>query len=157
MKLTKKQLVALCQILLAVVAFCMLFVTCITFKYEGILVKTSKSFSGFEAYFGTEDGFKASAGGVLTVIFLAVIFVLAVLKLVLPKCSKLFNLVIILLAIAAAIFLFSTTTAFMVSVDSDALTVKDLNPSIGAGAIIGGIISILNACASVFDEFFIKK
>lgn len=157
MKLTKKQIVVLCQIVLSVVAFCMLFLSCISFKYEGVLVKTSKSFSGFEAYFGTEDGLKASAGGVLTVIFLAVIFVLSVLKLVLPKCSKLFNLVIILLAIAAAIFLFSTTTAFMVSIDSDVVTVKDFNPSIGAGAIIGGILSIINAALSVFDEFFVKK
>ncbi len=157
MKLTKKQIVVLCQIVLSVVAFCMLFLSCISFKYEGILVKTSTSFSGFEAYLGTEDGLKASAGGVLTVIFLAVIFVLSVLKLVLPKCSKLFNLVIILLAIAAAIFLFSTTTAFMVSVDSDVVTIKDFNPSIGVGAIIGGILSIINAALSVFDEFFVKK
>ncbi len=157
MKLTKKQLVAVCQIALAIFAFCMLFVTCVKFKVDAIIFKTEASYSGFEAYFGTPDELKASAGGVLTVIFLGLIFVLAVLKLIFPKFGKLVNLVIILLGIAATIFLFSSTTTFMINLDSEYVTLKNLNPTLGAGAIVAAIITIVNVAGSILDEFFIKK
>ncbi len=145
-------IVAIAQVALAVVAFCMLFAKAVKWS---VISGIEKKYSGFEAFLGKEDGFNATFGGVMVVILLIAVAVLALLKIFLPKMSKLFNFIIVAASVVTAVFLFCGTTGLMI--DMDIFKTSDLNLSLMVGAIIPAIIAILNAGASLVDVLVLDK
>lgn len=156
-------IVALAQVVLGIVAFCILFAKAIKWELNSgisfvdnlVNKNVTVEYTGFEAFLGKEDGFNATFGGIMVVILLAAVVVLALLKIFLPKLSKLFNFIIVAASIVTAIFLFCGTTGLMISIDD--VKTSDLNLSLLAGAIVPAIIAIVNAAASLVDVLVLDK
>lgn len=162
MKLKTKQLLAICQIVIGIIAFFILFAP--GFVYEGLL--KDYNFTVFEQAFGVDSdknlgaaalgGLDASFGAIIAIALVLAVVVLAILKFVLPKQNKVLNIVIMVCAIVAAILLFCGTTALMINPGAD-IEVSDLSLKLGAGAIVAAVLCIVNAVVSCLDEFFVKK
>ncbi|MCR5706637.1 MAG: hypothetical protein K6G48_07580 [Acholeplasmatales bacterium] len=155
MKLSKKQLFAICEIVLGVLALVLLFAPAL--HYEGLLVEYD--WSGYEVFFGTVDWFDASAGGIITFILLLVIVCAGVLKFFMPKQMKIFNFIIIVCGVLAGIFLFMGCTDFMANIAGDDVKFSDVKDyyDLGAGAIVSAIFALCAAAVACLDEFFVKK
>ena len=151
------------EFVLAVAAIFLLFTPVLTYTTK--LSKTTTSFSGFQAFFGSSDkGLALSIGGIITFILIVACALLAVLKSFANKKAKLIlNLVLVILAIVAAVFFFMMTThGFMFaykatdySTSADAYKIATLagSFSLGIGAIIDAIIMIVIAFIAAIETF----
>ena len=131
-----------CAALLALVAFCMLFVPALSVD-TGLLVAT---FKGTEVVFGLEGYFVFSFMNFLTYLFVVAALVFAVLRLFGVVKSKLFDLLAAGLLIAAGI-LFFMASVFAAPVTTGLLPYASVYNSakVGllAGPIVAGILSLL--------------
>lgn len=155
-ELTKKTIVLCCQLLLAVVAFFLLFAPGIKWGDTGI--------NGFQVFFGytakgsvisvTYSG--ASFGGIVSFIFMIAIIVLpvAIFFIKNDKIKMILNIVLAVLALIVAIFLFLGTTGLMFNwtLSSD----RPTNLSLGAGFIVDAILFIIIAAGAVVNQFVLK-
>ena len=156
LEFTKKQLVLCCQVLLAVIAFFLLFAPGINWG--------STAISGFQVFFGyTEKGnyvsvtySGASFGGIMTFIFMIAIIALPIVINFIKdkKIKMILNVILATLAIIVAISLFLGTTGYMFN-----YTFTDSRPtnlSLGAGFIVDAILFIIIAAGAALNEFVLK-
>lgn len=149
-----KRIIGVCQAVLAVGILMLFFLNCLVIDPVKGVDLSGKSFNGFKAYLGYTSDFAPSVGGVMTVVFLSIVLVLAILKTALPKLSIIWNSIIAFFALFVAIFLFCGTTSFMINEKNNILSLYGWFSDIklGVGAILGGIIGILILAASICDE-----
>ena len=163
MKLTKKGMISLCICVLALVSIVLMFA-----PYVSISAKYgdgSSSYSGFEVAFGSSDkGLAFSFFPFLVFIFFIAIMCLALLTVCLKgKNARLFNLLILIIAVIAAILLFCAAAhGFMWSYSGEhASTLYDAAKQLsnfgpGIGAIISAVLMIVCGLGAVANEFVIK-
>lgn len=162
-KVSTANIVMLVAALLGVVAILMLFAPGVTSKTASVLGKSQKtSVSGFKLMFGTEDGGKFNFVMFLTLIFAIAGLVGVVLSLLLN--GKIGNFLAIGGFLLAGIFFFVFRAAYPMCMSDDAWKITEalidsgaLKLSLGIGAIMGGILSILAALAAAAATFAIKK
>ncbi len=140
-------------IVLGVVAIIMLFLPAITYTAGG----EKYNYSGFKVMFGyketyagiTMEVFKFSFGNFLVLLLTVVGIVFAVLA----KLGKLGKISPIVAAVAFLVagILFFCMKSMIAGSDEVKETVKEF--SLGAGAVIGGILSIIAAILSVLPVF----
>lgn len=157
MKVSVKQLFAICEIVLAVLALVLLFAPVLEINIFGF--KTD--FNGFEVFFGTgklegEKVFEASVCGIITLVLLVVAIVAAVLKFVLKGKNFILNIVLLVSAVVAGVLLFMTCTPVMTNFDG--VKFKDVKDylDLGVGAILGGIFAVLAGAAACVEQFLLK-
>ncbi len=144
MKLEKKQIFTLGALCSAVLAVIMLFLDAV--KVDAGLFGSGGA-SGFDIIFG-KDRDNVSIVGIVLLLCLVAIIVLSVLKMV-GKGNKVYNLIIVVAAVLAAIIFFMFTTNLVLNMDSTAYELVKSLYSLGIGAILGGIFCLLAAgCAA---------
>lgn len=167
MKITKKLLINCCIFLLAVVAVFLMFAPFVNYSKETLIGNLQSSFTGFQTAFGytassTAFGvtvntkiLSASFGGIMVFAFFIAIAVLACLNVFLKnkKLNMLFNIIIMVLAVIATIFLFCAPTGLMfLNADGKAIDGYGL----GAGAIVDAILMIVVAAGAAVGQFVVK-
>lgn len=157
MKVSVKQLFAICEVVLVVLALVLLFAPVLKINIFGF----KADFNGYEVFFGTgkvqgEKVFEASVCGIITLVLLVVAIVAAALKFVLKGKSLILNVVLIASAVVAGILLFMTCTPVMTNFDG--IKFKDLKDylDLGVGAILGGIFAVLAGAAACVEQFLLK-
>lgn len=155
MKVKKSQICLIAAAVLGVVAFCMLFLSGV----DTTVMKMTEGTSAFKLIFATEDGMKFNIIMFLSFVFLVVGLVGVVLSFVLKgKIGKL--LAIVGFAVAGILF-FLFNAVFSMSVEGGADAIKIVEAmggkfSLGIGAIMAGILSLVAAVASAVATFAIK-
>lgn len=143
---TLKNLLYALAAVVAVVAICMMFVNAISYNYTALGRTYDLSFTGVEATFGKEDVLGFSFMNMLSYILVLVALIIVVLKLCGVFKSKIFDYVAFALFIVSAVFFF-LTVQFVVW--NDALKTffdtVEVTFSLGAGAIVSGVMSLLAA------------
>lgn len=157
MKVSVKQLFAICEVVLAVLALVLLFAPVLKLELYGFKL----DWNGFEVFFGTgkvegEKAFEASVCGIITIVLLVVAIVAAVLKFVLKGKNFILNIVLLVSAVVAGILLFMTCTPVMTNFDG--VKFKDVKDflDLGVGAILGGIFAVLAGAAACVEQFLLK-
>lgn len=149
-----KKIIGACQAVLLVGIILLFFTTCININPIKQVALPAHKYNGFKAFLGATSDFSPSVGGVMTVVFVGIAIALAILKIFLPKISIIWNSLIAIFAVLIAIFLFCGATDFMVNASNNAITSYKYycDVQLSVGTILGGIIAILVAAASVCDE-----
>ena len=167
MKLTKKLLINCCIAVLAIVAVILMFTPFVKYSKDTILGNLESTFTGFQTAFGytastTALGvtvntkvLSASFGGIMVFIFFIAIAVLACLNVFLKnkKLNMLFNIIILVLAVIATIFLFCAPTGLMF-LNADGKEISGYG--LGVGAIIDAILMIVVAAGAAVGQFVVK-
>lgn len=161
MKFTMKNIFAIAQAVLALVAIFVMFAPAVIITTDLILTTAQTELTGFQAWLGatieSNEYFTlqidASFGGVFTLIVLILLVLAPVAKIFVKdaKIKMIVNVAICVLAIVAAIFLFCGTTQLMVNTD-EALK----GASLGAGAIVPAIVMILVGASAAVEQFVLK-
>ena len=152
-------IIMLVAALLGVVAIFMMLAPGITAKPK---VGDSSSISGFKVMFGSEDGHSFNFVMFLSLIFTVVGLVGVVLSILLK--GKIGNFLAIGGFLLAGIFFLLFRAVYSMGVDDTAWKIMDamidagaMKLSLGVGAIMAGIFSILAALASAAATFAFKK
>ena len=153
-KKTLKLIVLGCEVVLAVVAFIMMFLPAVEGKLLG------STYNSFQTAFGYTDSntslkvLEFSFGNFLTFIFLLVAIGACCVKVLFKKgnIGKLAGIVSAVLFIIAGVFFFLT---LVFAVFNGGSNVKELY-KLAVGPILAGIFSILAGCVVCFDTFFLK-
>lgn len=157
MKVSVKQLFAICEIVLAVLALVLLFAPVLKIELYGV----NFDWNGYEVFFGTgkvagEKAFDVSVCGIITIVLLVVAIVAAVLKFVLKGKNLILNIVLLVSAVVAGILLFMTCTPVMTNFNGVKFNdIKDYL-DLGVGAILGGIFAVLAGAAACVEQFLLK-
>ena len=160
MKKNLGKIITCAGVVLALVAFLMMFAPAISYKSEHV-----DAITGAQVAFGKKDTLAASAY-MLAYLLLIVGIVPAVLA-ILGKGGKIVSIVAAVCFVAAAIFFFLPMVMVMPNVGKLEGAAKDKavesfrnilkeTADVGIGAIVGGILSIL-AAAAVAVPLFLKK
>ncbi len=165
MNFIKKFMFTLIEIAIIVVAFILFSGTAVSFVVKTTLGTSTKSFSGFEAFLGGDDTFKASIGGIIVVILVIAAVALNVLKIFMPKNAKLINIAVAVLVIIAAVFLFAGTTDLMLKFEdgkkvadhTGSLLGQSISLKLGAGSIVSGLLLIISGILTLFEAIVLKK
>ncbi len=161
-KKTIKLLFICCEVVLAIAAFCMLFLPAVGIK------DSDTTYSGMNVTFGYSvkvllevKVFEFSFMNLLTYIFAVAAAVLACLKLFV-KDSKVITLVVSALLIVAGVFFFLTVQ--FTSVNANATSVikavgGDIKGglTLGIGAILGGVFALLGGATACCEFFLVKE
>lgn len=173
MNFIKKFLFTLVELTLMVVAFILFAGTAVVYegKYKvlGKTTTTSKSFSGFDAFFGKSDTFDVSVGGVIVAVLVVIVVALAVLKIFASSKSKMINIAMLALCVVIAVMLFAGTTDLMLKFADGEKVAKHVGTlsafgqsaewslKLGAGTIISGILVVISGVLAAMEAFVIKK
>lgn len=156
---TFKRLITSIEIILVGAIFLLFLGTCLNIEPIKGLNLTSYKYNGYKAFFGFGSEFGTSVGSIIVLILLALIVVLGITSMIFPKISIVFNLVIALLAMFSAIFIFLGTTTFMVNRYSQSVNYFEYYCSVnlGYGAILAGICALLIFIGAIAQEVYSFK
>lgn len=165
MNFIKKFIFTLIEIAIIVVAFILFSGTAVSEVLETSIGTKTTNYSGFDAFLGGADKFDVSVGGIIVVILVIAAVALNVLKIFLPKNAKLINIVVAVLVIVAAIFLFAGTTDLMLKF-ADGKKVADhigslfgqsASLKLGAGSIVSAVLLIISGILTLLEAFVLKR
>ena len=151
-------------IALAVLAFCMAFLTTVKFNYEILWNEVEATFTGFQAMFGYEVTesiglveYTASYLGFICLALLAFVLPLVgvVLTLLKNKIARIVGLC--LMVVGGVLIFFVPSFAALATVEgkltAEALVLEGATRVLGVGAILGGIFSLLGAGVAGYSIF----
>ncbi len=158
---TFKRLITFIEIILVGAIFLLFLGTCLDIEPIKGLNLTSYKYNGYNAFFGFGSEFGTSVGSIVVLILLALVVVLAIVSLIFPKISIVFNSIIAVLALLSSIFIFLGTTTFMVNRYSQSINYFEYycKVNLGYGAILAGICALLIFVGSIAQEIysFVKR
>lgn len=156
------QIVLLVAALLGIVAILMLLAPGITSTTKVLTKDVTSSSTGFELIFATEDGMNFNIVMFLSFMFAVIGIVGAVLAFVLK--GKIGNFIAMAAFLVAGIMFFLFRATYSVTVGEDAYKIIEAavksgatKLSLGVGAIMAGILSILASLATAAATFALKK
>ena len=167
MKITKKTIISCCIAVLAIAAIFLMFAPFVKYSKETVFGNFQSTYTGFQTAFGytasstglgvtvSTKVLSASFGGIMVFIFFIAIAVLACLTVFMKnkKLNMLFNIIILVLAVIATVFLFCASTGLMfLNADGKAIDGYGL----GVGAIVDAILMIVVACGAAVGQFVLK-
>lgn len=146
-------------------AFCMMFLEAVKYTADLLITETSYSYTGMQIAFGYKETMGSGALSVQTTIlnfnFLALLaFLLPVIGGVLALVFKnglITKIVTTACFVAGAVLIFSIVGyAGMGMSDAQKALVENLTPTLCAGPIVGGILSVLGAFVCLFKGTIAK-
>ena len=152
-------------LLFGIAAFCMMFLTAVSYSRDGVLVDTSYSYTGAQLAFGYTESIGEGALEVSTTIlnFNFMAFIAFLLPLVGGILALLFQngLVTKIVTCACfavgAAFLFSMVGFATIGMEEfQQAVVEELSASLGVGPIIGAILAILGGVVCLFKGSIAK-
>lgn len=154
-------------LVLGIVAFCMMFVTGVT--YTGKLLGSQVSISGMTIAFGGEIEIKDAASALFPIkelnfnIMTTLAFILPLVGGILALLFKnglVTKIITTACFVVGAVFLFSTTGFITIGMEDDVaqqITEGGYEIGLGAGPIVAGILSVLGAIVCFFKGTIAKK
>lgn len=148
-----------------IAAFCMMFLEAVKYTADLLITETSYSYTGMQIAFGYKETMGSGALSVETTIlnfnFLALLaFLLPVIGGVLALVFKnglITKIVTTACFVAGAVLIFSIVGyAGMGMSDAQKALVENLTPTLCAGPIVGGILSVLGAFVCLFKGTIAK-
>ena len=148
-----------------IAAFCMMFLEAVKYTADLLITETSYSYTGMQIAFGYKETMGSGALSVQTTIlnfnFLALLaFLLPVIGGVLALVFKnglITKIVTTACFVAGAVLIFSIVGyAGMGMSDAQKALVENLTPTLCAGPIVGGILSVLGAFVCLFKGTIAK-
>ena len=150
-RFTRKRILAIVEAVLAIGIFFFYFAPQLYYYTSIGHVKTY--YNGFESYLGKSSDFSLTFGGVFYIILLFAVAALCVTKLfVSDKKYKLFNVLAIILAIVAIVFISLASTSLMINTTKDTARIAHAYGSfllLGATVLLGAFILV--------DQLFIRN
>ena len=165
MKITKKSIFAIIECALFVAAILFLIAPALRFSEKVLGVKVVEEISGFQVAFGSDKySLSFSFVAFLAFLFLIVGAVLSCCKLFVKdaKIQKVFNIVILIVGIVAAVFYFSSKTGLMINPKADDIKASDVADifdawDLGVGALFAAILALAGGALACVDQFLIKE
>ena len=139
-------------LIFGIAAFCMMFLTAVSYSRDGVLVDTSYSYTGAQLAFGYTESIGEGAFEVSTTIlnFNFMAFIAFLLPLVGGILAVLFQnglvtkIVTCACFVVGAVFLFSMVGFATIGMEEfQQAVVEELSASLGVGPIVGAILAIL--------------
>lgn len=152
-------------LIFGIAAFCMMFLTAVSYSRDGVLVDTSYSYTGAQLAFGYTESIGEGAFEVSTTIlnFNFMAFIAFLLPLVGGILALLFQnglvtkIVTCACFVVGAVFLFSMVGFATIGMEEfQQAVVEELSASLGAGPIIGAILAILGGVVCLFKGSIAK-
>lgn len=152
-------------LIFGIAAFCMMFLTAVSYSRDGVLVDTSYSYTGAQLAFGYTESIGEGAFEVSTTIlnFNFMAFIAFLLPLVGGILAVLFQnglvtkIVTCACFVVGAVFLFSMVGFATIGMEEfQQAVVEELSASLGVGPIIGAILAILGGVVCLFKGSIAK-
>lgn len=152
-------------LLFGIAAFCMMFLTAVSYSRDGVLVDTSYSYTGAQLAFGYTESIGEGAFEVSTTIlnFNFMAFIAFLLPLVGGILAVLFQnglvtkIVTCACFVVGAVFLFSMVGFATIGMEEfQQAVVEELSASLGVGPIVGAILAILGGVVCLFKGSIAK-
>lgn len=152
-------------LIFGIAAFCMMFLTAVSYSRDGVLVDTSYSYTGAQLAFGYTESIGEGAFEVSTTIlnFNFMAFIAFLLPLVGGILAVLFQnglvtkIVTCACFVVGAVFLFSMVGFATIGMEEfQQAVVEELSASLGAGPIVGAILAILGGVVCLFKGSIAK-
>ena len=152
-------------LIFGIAAFCMMFLTAVSYSRDGVLVDTSYSYTGAQLAFGYTESIGEGAFEVSTTIlnFNFMAFIAFLLPLVGGILAVLFQnglvtkIVTCACFVVGAVFLFSMVGFATIGMEEfQQAVVEELSASLGVGPIVGAILAILGGVVCLFKGSIAK-
>jgi hypothetical protein len=150
-KFTKKRILALCEAILAIATFFVYFAPAV--YYYTTVGKVRTYYNGFESYLGKSSDFSATFGGVFFIILLFAFAGLCIAKMfVSDNKYKLFNILAILVAAVALLFIALAPTGLMINSIKDSSRITYAYGAFIQFGLTAGLIALV-----AIDQWVIKN